>query len=112
MRSFIVAILCLLAPAVAGAGTSAKGKPYSLLFTNDGRVVFWSTGAHAGRPSCAADDRWVINTYDLRGQGILAGLMMAYASGKNIVIQGTGICEGWEGESVQYFFTVDAPETL
>jgi hypothetical protein len=44
---------------------------------------------------------------DPQGQAMLTGLMAAYSSGKNIVVEGTGTCGGWGGEAVLYFYTVD-----
>ena len=102
MRKLIAALLCMLTPVVAGAGSSTGGSARSIIFTNDGHVIFWSTGARQNRPACAADNRWVFNATTPGGQVMLTGLMAGYP-GRSMVIVGTGTCS-WEGETVAYFY--------
>jgi hypothetical protein len=110
MRKLIAAVLCLFIPVVASAGSATGGKIHSLIFTKNGTVIFWTTGARSGVPGCAADDRWVLFVSETNNaQSMLSGLLAAYSAGKSISVVGTGRCDYENGgESMEFFYTVDS----
>jgi len=110
MLRLIAAVLCLLIPVVANAGSSTGGKIHSLIFTKNGTVIFYTTGTRSDIPGCAADHRWVMFAAPYNNaQAMVSGILAAYSSGKSIAVIGTGACNFENGgEAVEYFYTVDS----
>lgn len=90
----------------ACAGSSQVGQITSL-GVEQGRVFFFTNGSRGGMPSCAsAGARWVFNGATAEGQAMMSVLLTYYASGKLVVVQGTGACADWgDTESVEYIWS-------
>lgn len=104
MARVLIAFLISLsmAPFVAQAGEAGLGTPSGLLVHDMGGAFFYHAGPRTNRPSCATEDRWVINVSTPAGQAIYAAVLTAIASGRKITVQGTGACSFWgDTESVQ-----------
>nr|WP_295238482.1 hypothetical protein [uncultured Brevundimonas sp.] len=90
-------------PLVAQAGEAGLGKPSGLLVHDQGGAFFYHDGPRTNRPSCATEDRWVINVATSAGQAMYAAVLTAVASGRKITVHGTGTCSFWgDTESVQF----------
>jgi len=69
---------------------------------SDGLVYFYVSGLRSAPPACATQPYWVIpNEASTAARQQLALLMMAEATGKSVIVYGTGACSRWpDGESV------------
>lgn len=104
MPRYLTALLVALSitPVVAQAGEAGLGKPSGLLVHDQGGAFFYHDGPRTNRPSCATEDRWVINVSTPAGQAMYAAVLTAIASGRKITVHGTGACSFWgDTESVQ-----------
>jgi len=103
------AALLGVAPMAMAAGLADVGTLNTVHFLANGVVVAYTSGARSGAPACAtATDRFAIDIATAGGKSQLAGLLMAYASGRPVVIHGTVNCNVWgDTETIDYFYTVD-----
>jgi len=100
----------LIAVAPAGASTATPGTVLDLVVAeyisipdNPAEAGFFkTTGTRTGSvPACATLPRWVFPLNTPAGQGILAALLTAKATGKKIEVEGTGDCKlGTASETV------------
>ncbi len=114
MKQLKLAILFLLFSGSASAGSIGAGKISLIHFMDNGVVAFTSNGV---RQYSTSDSSCFVNVQPQdvaidastdQGKAQLAGLLMAYAQGKSIVIQGTGQCSAHPSrETVSYFYIVD-----
>jgi hypothetical protein len=71
-------------------------------------LLFVQTGTRTTPPSCATNTRWALDTSTSTGQAAAAVLLTAYATGKQIVVYGTGTCTLHpDSETVSFFQIVD-----
>src|SRR5438094_4268880 len=96
------AFLLHLVNAHAGDGS---GTISTVHFMYNGVIIFAVSGARANVPPCATiPQRFAINGTTPVGKLHVAGLLSAYAQGKQVVVTGTGTCPDWgDTESVSYF---------
>ncbi|HAF80275.1 MAG TPA: hypothetical protein DCG66_04605 [Brevundimonas sp.] len=98
---FVLVASLALTPLPGQASESALGKPYGLLIHDQGGAFFYHDGPRTNRPSCATQDRWVINVTTPAGQAMYAAVLTAVASGRKIAVHGSGACSFWgDTESV------------
>ena len=74
-------------------------------FTPDNAyVLIQISGQRNGAPICASDPRMAINPATVHGKAMLALLLSAHASGKQVRLYGTGNCNvmGNEFESISF----------
>lgn len=96
----LAAITAFAAPALASE--ASMGTVYGVLAHDTGNAFFYQTGTRTARPACATEDRWVFGITTPTGQAMMATLLTAYATGRNVTIQGTGVCSVWsDTETVQ-----------
>lgn len=96
IKKFIVSFLILALSAPAYCGDS-EGPVKRYLVIIQGKV-FFSAGAATSRPACNTTDEWAIDlvgTNAAIGRAMLAVIMSAHASGKNVHVYGTGKCDVW-----------------
>lgn len=91
----IAAFLLVTSSTNALAGSAAAGKISTIHFFSDGRVIFYSDGVRSNVPSCATTQpaRFSLDGSTAGGKTQLAGILTAYAAGKQIVIYGRGSCD-------------------
>jgi predicted permease len=90
-----LALLGALATTVpAWAFGSAQGTVFRLhVRASDGLVYVYLNGNRINRPACAVQPYWVIrDETSAVGKQQLALLMLAQATGRTVIIQGSGTC--------------------
>jgi hypothetical protein len=94
----IILTITFFSSTVFAAGDSS-GYVTRTLVHDQGFYTFF-VGVHNNKPSCAstAHDAWAIDIKTPGGKGMLAILMLAYSTGKTVVITGTGTCDNIWGE--------------
>ncbi|MDO7833670.1 hypothetical protein Q4610_01300 [Sphingobium sp. HBC34] len=106
-----VAVVCALAltPGLAQASNSSVGCITNITMEAAGVANFTQDGTRTTRPACATDARWTLDGTTASGQARLAALLTAYATGKRIVIIGTGACVAPFStiETINYFTIQD-----
>lgn len=105
MKYILVGLILLIASNVH-AGYQEGKVIYISIRQSDGLHHFGLTGVHVGSPPCQATKNttyWIIKDENSdTGKHLLSMLMMAYAAGKTIYVEGTGKCDRWgDGEDVQ-----------
>lgn len=112
-RSFAVAACILIAlfllamASRAWASSSGSGLVSGILMTSQ-TAFFNHSGTRSTRPSCATIDRWAFDSSTAGGQSLLATLLTAYATGRQISVLGTGTCSIWgDTETVAYIQIAD-----
>lgn len=106
----IVALPLAFASTAAFASSQGPSRISYVHVMDNGIVMFIMTGTRSTPPSCGTPTptRWAFNGATAAGQAKLSVLLTAYASGKNIMIYGTGACaDYYETESVAWFHTID-----
>ncbi|KQZ22904.1 hypothetical protein [Caulobacter sp. Root1472] len=104
--SRIAALSLLLAS--FGAPAHAAGSSSGVQVTNiiphaNGMVAFYVSVSRTNAPACNENGIvWTVNSTTLAGQGLLASLITAMASGLTLDIGGTGVCEYAGMESVNF----------
>jgi hypothetical protein len=100
--------LCAVVPVLSGrasASDSGIGSITQVISNNSGRVFVTQNGSRSTRPACAVDPRWVINGSTETGKAMLASMLTAYATNRQILILGTGACADWgDSESIAAFY--------
>ncbi|MBI3771668.1 MAG: hypothetical protein HY272_03095 [Gammaproteobacteria bacterium] len=94
------------------AGSAASGTISSPSFFNDGQVVVYTNGARTGyplsSPSCSGGNpsAFAFDGKTAEGKVLLAGLLSAYTTGKQVAIIGTGSCpvSFTNMEAISYFY--------
>lgn len=102
LAAILMAGSVLMPATPASASTANSGLVTNVLV--GGQFFFYQNGSHTGLPSCSqSGGRWVIDTSTAIGQIMAANVMTAYASGRPIIVVGTGNCnlDGWD-ETVSY----------
>ena len=100
--------MSLLMSISAQASEASLGKPYALLVHEQGAAFFHHDGSRTARPTCATQDRWVINLSTQTGQAMYAAVLTAIASGRKIMVHGAGTCSVWgDTESITYVQVFD-----
>jgi hypothetical protein len=101
-----LATAATLLMATPGLASSSGYGTISTILVLDGKVFFNHTGSRTASPPCATQNRWVFNGATSQGQAMLSVLMTAYATGKQIAIDGSGTCPDWgDTETVRYIAT-------
>jgi hypothetical protein len=102
---FLLAIFFASAPSFAGS--VSLGYVITTITQQDGVFFVSTSGVRAGTPTCATNaTRFVLNGGTTNGQLVVANILTAYASGKQIAISGTGDCSFWgDTESISYIIT-------
>ncbi len=95
LSKLLAAIGLCVAAAPAQASQSAYGYVYGFQTLSSGVVLFQTTGARSGAPSCQNVNypkRWAFDSTTATGQATLSIVLTAYALQKTILIVGTGNC--------------------
>ena len=108
--SILLGLTLFIATAPAEASTASPGTVFDLVVAEYISIpdnppeagFFKTTGTRTGTiPACATLTRWVFPLNTPAGQGILATLLTAKATGKTIAVDGTGDCKlGTASETV------------
>jgi hypothetical protein len=97
---FAFGVLCA---GPAAASDYNAGLISNVLSLNNGMIFFNQSGARGATPTCATQQRWVINATTIQGQAMLSALLSFEARGRQISVHGTGACSDWgDTESVSY----------
>jgi hypothetical protein len=113
MKKYLLILVCALAPSWALA-TVATGLVSGPLVTIHGFGIFGMTGSYSftgTKPACATNpvgSHWAINITTPTGRTMWAAVLQAHALGKNVVINGKGVCDAWgDRETVDYVLIGD-----
>lgn len=89
-----VLALTLISGSAARASISPPGTVYGITVATNGIVYFWQRSVRV-QPACSAGmpGRWVFNSATPGGQSLLALILSANASGKSVIVAGTGTCD-------------------
>lgn len=98
-----LSILLFCANCIAGTQT---GKVQRILVREDGLHYVVLDGTPTGKPLCATIGYWMIKDESSNyGKAQLSLLMMAFASGKTVTIDGRNTCSRWpDGEDISSVF--------
>lgn len=101
----------LLVAADAARASSQTGRVETLIVrASDGLVYVHLEGAvRDGRPACAMHGYWMIRDENsAAGKRQYALLLVAKATGRRVVIQGSGQCTRWsDGEDINELYLID-----
>jgi hypothetical protein len=108
MNKLIVALFAATSLS-AYAGTAGPVKLKNLHFMPNGTVIAYIDGPRSSAPTCATESsRFAVPATSAGGKVQLAGLLMAYTTGRPVTIYGTGTCAAWgDTESIDFFLTLD-----
>jgi hypothetical protein len=109
-RTGVIAVSLFGAFGTAYAAGSSQGfvlQPLSMI-TGQGVFIF-SAGNHATPPACSTvGNDWAISLNTPGGRSQQALVMLAYITGKKIVVIGTGLCDAWgDRETPGYLHLID-----
>lgn len=106
--SGLAALLVTLLVTPAFGGSAGPGTLSGVHFLTGGIVIVHTSGTRTDIPSCSWPTRFAFDSTTAGGKSQLAGLMMAYAAGRQVVIYGTGACSVYgDSETISYFATVE-----
>lgn len=96
---FALSVLLFCFDCFAGSQT---GKVQRIWAREDGLLYVVLDGAPTGKPQCATIGYWMIKDENSNhGKAQLSLLMMAFASGKTVTIDGRNTCSRWsDGEDI------------
>jgi hypothetical protein len=100
-----------LIPGQASASSASAGKIYQIS-VEQGKAFFYTTGERNAVPTCGGQlpTRWVFNAAIPEGQAMLSFLLTLFASGKPVIVVGTGVCTDWgDTETVRYIMDTSTP---
>jgi hypothetical protein len=93
----LLSAMALLAfPAFAGGGTSAGLVTAPLV--NDSGIFMFGAGVHNNKPACSTigdSQAWAFDAKTPAGKAMQALMMLAYAQGKTVAVNGSGVCDAW-----------------
>ena len=104
----IVAATLILFSTTCMATTTSVGKISALEFMSDGTVVIIPATTRT-LPSCASQQRMILNATTTAGKIQLAGLLAAYTAGQQFVLVGTDTCTLWADSETLAFFETFSP---
>ncbi|HSX52052.1 MAG TPA: hypothetical protein VLF09_13895 [Cellvibrio sp.] len=98
-KIIVLSVLLFCANCIAGSQT---GKVQRILAREDGLLYVILDGVPTGKPQCATIGYWMIKDENSNyGKAQLSLLMMAFASGKTVTIEGRNTCSRWsDGEDI------------
>lgn len=89
------------------AASFAQAGTITSFGVEQGKVFFITNGQRGPMPACGTVQRWVFNGATAQGQAMMSALLTYYATGKQVIVQGTGACADWsDTESVEYLWSV------
>ena len=92
MKKLLNALLFVL-PFSAFSGIQETGKIESHWVINgDGNIFFYLTGTHASTACPQIPERWAFDATTPVGKSWLSAMLTAYASDKEITVEGSGLC--------------------
>jgi hypothetical protein len=108
IRLAAIAIALLAAPA-AWTSIAWDGTLTNPHFMQNGVVLVYTSGNRPSIPACGAGQptRFALDGSTAQGKTQVAGLLAAYAAGKQVVIVGTDTCSVYsDSETISYFYIV------
>jgi hypothetical protein len=105
-----LALLFMVAGSTASASIAYNGALSMPHFMSSGIVLVYTSGSRANPPACGAGqaNRFAFDATTPGGKIQLAGLLTAFATGKQVVIVGSDTCGVWsDTETVNYFYIAD-----
>jgi len=112
IAAFLASASVALAASPASASTADWGYISVMYGTNNGAVLFSTSGTRTAVPSCQGPglgQRFAIDASTTAGQAAASLLITAYNLHRKIWIQGTGTCSIWgDTETVQFFQMADS----
>ena len=105
LRCVAVSLAAAAALAVH-AGTADLGTVSEVHIFSNGQVIFYTSGTRSNAPGCATQlSRFAFDSSTVGGKSQLSGLLVAYSTGKPIVIYGTGACDIYgDTETLSYYY--------
>lgn len=104
MEKILIATLLAMTASTASAGWSV-GTVKSYLVMRYGKF-FFTAGANQDTASCNLAGEWAVDingSEAAAGKAIMAAIMAAHMSGKNVRVIGKGVCDAWgDRETVEY----------
>lgn len=106
----LLSAILFFASATPASAAYFTAKISGLLFYEQGDLIYiYVVGGTQGRPACAGSngDYISFSMKRPRANQYLAGLMMAYTSGKNVIFQTHGTCTDQSVSDTLTYFTVE-----
>lgn len=112
MKKFALLTSALIFASPAYSGSSSNGAISDLYFMDNGAVLFNHSGTRkhlTTDQTCVTQQPtfWGMNATTPEGKAQLSGLLLAFSTGKNITVVGTGDCDPsvhTSRETVKYFY--------
>ena len=104
------AVLGIVVSSTAGASVAWQGTLSAPHFMATGIVLINTSGSRANVPSCGGGQptRFAFDSTTPAGKSQLAGILTAFASGKQVVIVGNDTCSAYpDSETLNYFYIYD-----
>jgi hypothetical protein len=105
-----VAASGMIIGSTASASVAWHGTLSTPHFMANGVVLIYSSGSRANVPSCGASQpaRFAFDSTTPAGKSQLAGILTAFASGKQVVVVGNDTCSAYpDSETVNYFYIAE-----
>jgi hypothetical protein len=100
----------VLAQGAAQASVAWHGVLSSPHFMGNGVVLVYTAGSRSNIPACGISQpaRFAVDSTTPSGRSQLAGLLTAFASGKQVVIVGNDTCSVYsDSETINYFYIAE-----
>lgn len=109
--ALVAASLLAAVPTPVIASSAAIGSIYAIYGTNNGAVLFSTTGTRTQPRACqdpGGPHVFAIDASTTAGQAAVSVLLTAHAQNKRVTIWGSGNCSIWGGvETISYFLVED-----
>lgn len=107
--SWLALLGLTLMPVQANASSASAGKIYQIS-VEQGKACFHPTGVRDTVPACGGQlpTGWGFNAAIPNSQAMLSFLTTLFASGKPVIVAGTGACTDW-GDTQTVHYIMDTP---
>ena len=105
-----VAVSGMMIGSTAWASVAWQGTLSAPHFMANGIVLIYTSGSRANVPACGGGQpaRFAFDSTTPAGKSQLAGILTAFASGKQVVVVGNDTCSAYaDSETVNYFYIAD-----
>ena len=99
-----LAVLAGIVSLPAHAGSQIGSITAVSVDNNGSPYVFLVSGTHNGQPACATDAYWAVTNLGTdNAKSMVATILTAYATGRQVNVQGSGACpQGYPREAVNF----------
>ena len=104
MRKLILAFLVFFISISSVASVQESGKVSRIILEGAANIVsVWIDGTD-DKSECSGGDRWVLLESDSLFKEKYSALLMAFASGKEVILHSTGSCPVFNGNGIYYVY--------